>query len=95
MRYCKCFHLLLRHIQHLCNLIEVNPVYHIQGRRVVMVLMGSHRWNPRMKEYSVENRVNLPRVGKFKLIEDGSDFTDNREGTDHNAGLQTSLSGSE
>jgi hypothetical protein len=44
-----------------------------------MVLMGSHRWNPRLREYGVEDRVNLPRVGKFKLIGDGSNFMDNRE----------------
>jgi hypothetical protein len=31
------------YLQHLCNLIEVHPVYHIRGRRVVMVLMGSDR----------------------------------------------------
>jgi hypothetical protein len=69
------------YLQHLCNLVEVNPVYHIQGRRVFVVLIGGYRWNPRTKEYSIEDWVNLPRVGKFKLIGDGSNFTDDREGT--------------
>jgi hypothetical protein len=31
------------YLQHLCVLVEVNPVYYIKGRRVVMVLMGSYR----------------------------------------------------
>jgi hypothetical protein len=46
-----------------------------------MVLMSRHRWNSGSKEYGVKDRVNLPGVGKFKLIGDGSNFTDNCEGT--------------
>jgi hypothetical protein len=66
-------------LQHLCDLVEVNSVYHIRRRRVVMVLMSRHRWNPGSKEYGVKDRVSLPGVGEFKLVGDGSNFTDNRE----------------
>jgi hypothetical protein len=53
------------YLQHLCDLIEVKPVYYIRGRRIIMMLMGSYRWNPGTKEYGVEDWMNLPRVGKF------------------------------
>jgi hypothetical protein len=54
------------YLQHLCDFVEVNPVYYVRGRRVVVVLIGSHRWNPGSKTYGVEDRMNLPGIGKFK-----------------------------
>jgi hypothetical protein len=69
------------YLQHFCDFVEVSPVYYVRGRRIVMVLMGSYRWNPGLKEYGVEDRVDLPGVGKFKFVGDGSNLANNREGT--------------
>jgi hypothetical protein len=69
------------YLQHLHNLIEVHPVHYIRGRQIVMVLMGSDRRNPGTKKYSIEDRMNLPRIGKFKLVRDGANLVDYCEGT--------------
>jgi hypothetical protein len=46
-----------------------------------MVLIGSDRRNPGTKEYTVEDQMNLPRIGKFKFVRDGSNLVDDHEGT--------------
>jgi hypothetical protein len=69
------------YLQHLCNLVEVYPIHYIWRGRIVMVLIGSDRRNPGTKEYGVEDQMNLPQIGKFKFVRDGSNLADDREGT--------------
>jgi hypothetical protein len=69
------------YLQHLCDLVEVHPIYYVWGRRIVMVLMGSNRRKPGTKKYGVEERMNFPRFRKFKHIRDGSNLANDCEGT--------------